>query len=178
MSEISTAEIFAEDEAKLERIALQHEHQPPDSDYIEFAPRFLAVEDPPVRYLVNELLPEQVLCLMHGEPRTRKSWAALEIAIALATAPLLLAWNASAWIRLCRCCIRVRKTLRAMSGCAQKRFLPGVREGVAMAISGHRTRAIFDRYNITSDDDLREAVKQTVSHLAAQSTGRKVVSIR
>jgi len=36
----------------------------------------------------------------------------------------------------------------------------GVREGVAMAISGHRTRAIFDRYNITSDDDLRQAVKQ------------------
>jgi hypothetical protein len=36
----------------------------------------------------------------------------------------------------------------------------------------------FDRYNITSDDDLREAVKQTVSHLAAQATDRKVVSMR
>jgi len=53
----------------------------------------------------------------------------------------------------------------------------GVREGVAMAISGHRTRAIFDRYNITSDDDLRQAVKQTASHLAAQPADRKVVSI-
>jgi len=41
----------------------------------------------------------------------------------------------------------------------------GVREGVAMAISGYRTRAIFDRYNRTSDDDLREAVKQTAFHL-------------
>src|SRR5262245_17345068 len=53
----------------------------------------------------------------------------------------------------------------------------GVREGVAMAISGHRTRAVFDRYNITSDDDLRQAVKQTASHLAAQPADRKVVSI-
>ena len=47
-----------------------------------------------------------------------------------------------------------------------------------MSISGHRTRAIFDRYNITSDDDLRQAVKQTAEHLAAQPTERKVVPIR
>jgi hypothetical protein len=37
----------------------------------------------------------------------------------------------------------------------------GVRETVAMAISSHRSRSIFDRYNITSDEDLRQAVKQT-----------------
>jgi integrase len=53
----------------------------------------------------------------------------------------------------------------------------GVREGVAMSISGHRTRAVFDRYNIISDEDLRQAVRQTTEHLAAQSTERKVVSI-
>jgi hypothetical protein len=47
-----------------------------------------------------------------------------------------------------------------------------------MAISGHRTRAIFDCYNITSDDDLRQAVMQTASHLAAQPADRKIVSIR
>jgi putative DNA primase/helicase len=53
--------------------------------YIEFAPQFLAVEDPPIRYLITELLPQEVIALTHGEPRTRKSWAALDIAIALTT---------------------------------------------------------------------------------------------
>jgi hypothetical protein len=54
----------------------------------------------------------------------------------------------------------------------------GVREAVAMAISGNRTRAVFDRYNITSDEDLRQAVKQTTEHLATQPADRKIVSIR
>jgi len=35
----------------------------------------------------------------------------------------------------------------------------GVREGVAMSVTGHRTRWVFDRYNITSSDDVREAME-------------------
>ncbi len=35
-----------------------------------------------------------------------------------------------------------------------------------MSISGHKTREIFDRYNIVSEQDVAEALLKTQRHLA------------
>ncbi len=36
----------------------------------------------------------------------------------------------------------------------------GVAEKVAMQLTGHKTRSVFDRYHIVSAGDLREAIQK------------------
>ena len=48
-----------------------------------------------------------------------------------------------------------------------------------MKIAGHKTRSVFDRYNIVSGKDLQEAAERIERYAKEQEEkGRKVVPIR
>ena len=53
----------------------------------------------------------------------------------------------------------------------------GVPQTVAMKISGHRTAAVFRRYDITTEGDIRDAMRRTQAHIARQAPTLAVVPL-
>jgi integrase len=51
----------------------------------------------------------------------------------------------------------------------------GVSEEVAMKITGHKTSLMFQRYNITDDRDIQEALAKTQAYVSSLPTQQKVI---